>query len=84
MLSPVAIRVFSHVGAHAVCIRVIEVERTAELNPKIIRLKEELDAERERGLQMWLNLITTEDGLNRNVPTRGQAGKPRPFWRFLT
>ena len=48
------------------------MERTAELNSKIIRLKEELDAERERGLQLWLNLITTADGLNRNVPTRGR------------
>ncbi|HEY2974776.1 MAG TPA: nucleotide exchange factor GrpE [Pyrinomonadaceae bacterium] len=31
---------------------VIEVERTAELDPEIVRLKEELDTERERGLRM--------------------------------
>ena len=31
---------------------VIEVERTAELDPEIIRLMEELDIERERGLRM--------------------------------
>lgn len=54
---------------------VIEVERTAELDPEIIRLKEELDAERERGLRMLAEFDNYRRRTKQERAVAEQAGK---------
>jgi molecular chaperone GrpE len=54
---------------------VIEVERTAELDPEIVRLKEELDSERERSLRMLAEFDNYRRHTKQERAVAEQAGK---------
>jgi hypothetical protein len=62
---------------------VIEVERTAELDPEIIRMKEELDIERERGIRM-LAEFDNYGVRARKKRLRNRTGNAKCFSRFST
>lgn len=54
---------------------VIEVELTAELDPEIIRMKEELDIERERGIRMLAEFDNYRRRTRQEKALTGQIGK---------
>jgi len=54
---------------------VIEVAHTAELDPEIVRLKEELDTERERGLRMLAEFDNYRRRTKQERAVAEQAGK---------
>ena len=54
---------------------VIEVERTGELDPEIFRLTEELDTERERGLQMLAEFDNYRRRTRQEQALAGQNGR---------
>jgi molecular chaperone GrpE len=54
---------------------VIEGERTGELDPEILRLKEELDTERERGLRMLAEFDNYRRRTRQEQALAGQNGK---------
>ena len=54
---------------------VIEVEHTAELDPEIVRLKEELDTEQERGLRMLAEFDNYRRRTKQERAVAEQAGK---------
>ena len=54
---------------------VIEGERTGELDPEILRLKEDLDTERERGLRMLAEFDNYRRRTRQEQALAGQNGK---------
>src|SRR6185503_5830968 len=62
---------------------VIEGERTGELDPEILRLKEELDTERERGLRMLAEFNNYRRRTRQEQALAGQNGKREVLLAFL-
>lgn len=63
---------------------VIEVESTEVLEPEVVRLKEELATERERGLGMLAEFDNYHGARGRNAPARNRPANARSFSRFST
>ena len=63
---------------------VIEGVSTRELDPEIVRLKEELDTERERGLRLLAEFDNYGDALGRNTPELNKMANANYSWHFLT
>ena len=62
---------------------VIEVERTAELDPEIIRMKEELDIECERGIRMLAEFDNYRRRTRQEKALAEQNGKREVLLAFL-